>query len=127
MFKINVKHNNKIQMKLNFKCIAMSSLAISSIIAFTPKISYAESRASLCRRNAPYAADAAAGVNGFTVVRTGSSKATAFHSDAFNPGGKFITGCEAEVVFASTGLINLRFNVHQVGSQYYVGSAPFNY
>ena len=127
MFTINFKHNKKIQMKLNFKLIAMSSLAISTIIAFTPKISYAESRESLCRRNAPYAADAAAGVNGLKVVRTGSSIATAFHYDAINPGGTFITGCEAEVVFASTGLINLRFNIHQVGNQYYVGSAPFDY
>jgi len=114
-------------MKLNFKFIAISSLAISSIIVSTPKISYAESRTSLCRRNAPYAADAAASANDLTVVRTGSSRATASHYDAVSPGGQLITGCEVEVVFARTGLINLRFNIHQVGNQYYVGSAPFEY
>ena len=81
----------------------------------------------MCQINVPYAADAAAGVNNFTVVRTGKSIATGFHYDAVNPGGKFITGCEAEVVFARTGLINLRFNIHEVDNNYYVGSAPFNY
>ena len=114
-------------MQFNFKDIAISSLAISSLIVSAPKPAFAESRTSLCQRNVTYAADAAASVNGFRVVRTGNSIPTGFHYDAVNPGGTFITGCEAEVVFARTGLINLRFNIHEVDNNYYVGSAPFNY
>ena len=114
-------------MKINFKEIGIASLFISSCIAYAPQTAYAESLASLCRRNAPYAADAAAGVNDMTVVRTGRSWVTAYHYDAVNPGGTFVTGCEAEVVFNRSGLVNLRYNVHEWGDSYYVGSAPFNY
>ena len=105
-------------MQINFKEIGISSFAIGSFLAYSPQTAYAQSFASIWRRNAPYAADAAVNVNQMNVFRTGKTDVTAFNYEAVNRGETFITGCETEVIFDRTGLVNLRFNVHQYGNNY---------
>ena len=111
---------------MNFKALSLSLIAASTLfIGSTNKVN--AHHPGICKRNLRNAASVVARLNDFQIVRFGPSVPTGFHDDAVDPGGAYVTGCEGDVVFDQTGLINLRYNVTRVRRQYYVGTAPFDY
>tara|TARA_B100000131_G_scaffold148209_1_gene144014 strand:+ start:379 stop:714 length:336 start_codon:yes stop_codon:yes gene_type:complete len=111
---------------MNLKVLPLSVIAATTMLIGSLETASAH-HPGICRRNLRDAAKLVAKLNDFELVRVGSSLPTAFHEDAVDSGGVFITGCEGDVVFDRTGLINLRFNVTRVRRQYYLGTAPFDF